>query len=42
MQQNFGKAKLGVTAFTVWHRNYDNTVYELLMNNGRWVEPPRL
>lgn len=41
MQQNFGRAKLGVTAFTVWHRNYDNTVYELLMNGGRWVEPPR-
>jgi hypothetical protein len=41
MQQNFGKAQLGVTAFTVWHRNYDNSVYELLMNDGRWVDPPR-
>jgi hypothetical protein len=41
MQQNFGRARLGVTAFTVWHRNYDNTVYEVLMNDGRWVEPPR-
>jgi hypothetical protein len=40
LQPNFGKAKLGVTAFTIWHRNYDNSVYELLMNDGKWVEPP--
>jgi hypothetical protein len=42
MQRNYGKAKLGETAFTVWHRNYESSVYDLLMNNGRWVEPPRL
>jgi hypothetical protein len=24
LQPNFGKAKLGVTAFTVWHRDYTN------------------
>lgn len=41
LQQNFGKAQLGVTAFTVWHRNYDNAVYEILLNNGRWVDPHR-
>ena len=41
VQQNFGRAQLGVTAFTVWHRNYDNSIYEILMNNGQWVEPPR-
>jgi hypothetical protein len=40
LQPNFGRAKLGVTAFTIWHRNYDNPVYELLMNDGKWVEPP--
>jgi Protein of unknown function (DUF4238) len=38
LQPNFGKAKLGVTAFTVWHRDYTNVVYELLMNDGRWIE----
>jgi hypothetical protein len=42
MQQNFDRAQLGVTGFTVWHRNYDSSVYELLMNDGRWVEPPRV
>lgn len=41
MEDNFGRAQLGVRSFTIWHRNYDNTVYELLMNDGRWVEPPR-
>jgi len=41
VQQHGGRAQLGITAFTVWHRNYDDSVYNLLMNNGRWVEPPR-
>jgi hypothetical protein len=40
MQENFGRAQLGVTAFTVWHRNYDNAIYEILMSGGRWAEPP--
>jgi hypothetical protein len=38
LQPNFGKAELGVTAFTVWHRDYTNAVYDLLMNDGRWIE----
>jgi hypothetical protein len=42
LQSAFGKAELGAKSFTVWHRNYDDSVYELLMNNGRFVEPPRL
>jgi hypothetical protein len=40
LQHGFGTAKLGVNAFTVSHRDYTNTVYELLMNNGKWIEPP--
>jgi Protein of unknown function (DUF4238) len=40
MQQHFSRAQLGVNSFTIWHRSYDNSVYELLMNDGRWVEPP--
>jgi hypothetical protein len=41
MQNHFGKAQLGITAFTVWHRNYDESFYELFMNGGKWVDPPR-
>jgi hypothetical protein len=32
VQQNFGKAQLGVAAFTVGHRNYEKLVYEHLLN----------
>ena len=31
VQQEFGKAEVGVKAFTVWHVDYKNAVYELLM-----------
>jgi hypothetical protein len=31
VQQNFGKAEVGVKAFTVWHINYSNAIYEQLM-----------
>lgn len=40
LQPHFGKAILGVTAFSVRHRNYTNTMFDILMNNGRWVNPP--
>lgn len=35
-QKNFVKAEIGVRSFTVWHRNYSNTMFEILMNDGRW------
>jgi hypothetical protein len=35
VQQNFGKAPLGVTAFTIGHRNYEKLVYEQLLNLKR-------
>ncbi len=41
VQQHISTARIGDNVFTVWHRNYDNTIYEILMNRGRWVEPPR-
>ncbi|MGA3332659.1 MAG: DUF4238 domain-containing protein [Terracidiphilus sp.] len=41
VQENLGKAELGVKGFTVWHRNYKNTIYDILMSGGQWVEPPR-
>jgi len=42
LQPVFGMAELGVKSFTVWHRNYDESIYAILMNNGRFVPPPRL
>jgi hypothetical protein len=40
VQRNYGKARMGVNAFTLWHRNYDNVFYELLMQDGKWADPP--
>jgi hypothetical protein len=37
---SFGRAEIGVTAFNVAHRDYSNTMFEILMNEGRWVQPP--
>jgi hypothetical protein len=31
-QENFGKAEIGAKSFTIWHRNYGNAVYDILMN----------
>ena len=42
LQPAFGLAEIGVKSFTVWHRNYDDTIFEMLMNGGRFVPPPRL
>jgi hypothetical protein len=39
VQENFGNAELGVKSFTVWHRNYETAIFDILMNDGRWVEP---
>jgi hypothetical protein len=32
LQPYFGTAKLGVTAFSIRHRDYGNTLFDLLMN----------
>jgi hypothetical protein len=40
LQPSFGRAEIGVTAFNVAHRDYSNTMFEILMNEGRWVQPP--
>jgi hypothetical protein len=40
VQQYISTARIGENVFTVWHRNYDNMIYDILMNRGRWVEPP--
>lgn len=31
VQENLGKAEMGVRGFTVWHRNYETAVYDALM-----------
>lgn len=41
VQRHISSVKLGVNAFTVFHRNYENSIYDILMNGGQWVEPPR-
>lgn len=40
VQEHFGKVELGVRGFTVWHRNYDSALFDILMSGGKWVEPP--
>jgi hypothetical protein len=35
LQPHFGRTQLGVNAFSVRHRNYTNTMFEILMNRGR-------
>jgi hypothetical protein len=40
LQPAFGRAEIGVTAFNIGHRDYSSTMFEILMNNGRWVQPP--
>jgi hypothetical protein len=40
LQPAFGRAVIGRTCFTLWHKNYDNMVFDLLMNNGKFVPPP--
>jgi hypothetical protein len=39
VQQHVSTARIGSNVFTIWHRNYDNIFYEILMSGGR-VEPP--
>jgi hypothetical protein len=42
LQPSFGRAILGVNAFSIRHRDYTNTIFDILMNSGHWVEPPRI
>jgi len=42
VQREISTARIGHNVFTVWHRNYSEQIYRILMNRGQWVEPPRL
>jgi hypothetical protein len=37
VQRHISTAQLGVSAFTLWHRNYDNLVFDILMKAPRHV-----
>ena len=41
LQPRFGHSRIGITAFSVRHRDFSNTMFEIIMNRGNWVEPPR-
>jgi hypothetical protein len=40
LQPHFGRTRLGINAFSVRHRNYTNTMFEILMNRGHGFEAP--
>jgi len=40
LQPCFGTIRFGANAFSVRHRDYTNTMFDILMNRGRWVDPP--
>ena len=35
LQPSFGCAEMGTKSFTLWHRNYDHTYYEMLLKDAR-------
>jgi hypothetical protein len=40
LQPHFGRTRLGINAFSVRHRNYTNTMFEILLNGGQGFEAP--
>jgi len=40
LQPHFGRTRLGINAFSVRHRNYANTMFEIMMNGGRGFNAP--
>jgi hypothetical protein len=40
LQPHFGRTIIGVNAFSIRHRDYSRTMFDILMNRGQWVEPP--
>jgi hypothetical protein len=41
LQQKFGQSRIGINAFSVRHRNYDNTMFDLFMSGGSTFRAPR-
>jgi hypothetical protein len=42
LQPHFGRTQLGVNAFSIRHRNYTNTMFDILMNGGNGFHAPPL
>jgi hypothetical protein len=41
LQPKFGQSRIGINAFSVRHRNYDDTMFELFMSGGSSFRAPR-
>lgn len=41
LQPRFGERQIGINAYSAWHRNYDDTMFELFMSGGRKFIAPR-
>jgi hypothetical protein len=41
LQPAFGQVRMGINAFSVRHRNYDNAMFELFMGGGSSFQAPR-
>jgi hypothetical protein len=41
VQRRFGQSRIGINAFSVRHRNYENTMFELFMSGGSSFRAPR-
>ena len=42
LQPRFGTNRIGINVFSVRHRNYEDAMFELLMNGGQHVDPSSL
>jgi hypothetical protein len=40
LQPCFGRVRLGINAFSLRHRDFSDTMFNLLMNRGRWTDAP--
>lgn len=38
VQNYISTVRIGDNVFTIWHRNYDNAIYDILMSRERWPE----
>ncbi len=41
VQRRFGQSRIGINVFSIRHRNYDDTMFELLMSGGCNFRAPR-
>jgi hypothetical protein len=39
VQRHISTARIGKEIFTIWHRDYSHTFYDIMMGMGRALEP---